>query len=183
MKKLKRLVSLALAGVLALLLLTACGGGGNAGGAGPARTGDELVDATNQCNYAFRTELTGGKGPDYLTANEALNRAAKEIFTSTQKENEPASNTLERIAYAEDVDWNELLQPYGLSTSNTMFTTSSHCTDVEDAGRDLYMKLAALYSRNFKVSSIGSYKVPYGDGTCGYLILISYIDNNKSNNN
>lgn len=178
MKKLKKLVSLALAGALALVLLTACGGGGNAGGVGPARTGDALVDATNQCNYAFRTEFTGSKGPDYLTANEALNKAAKEIFTSTQKENEPESNTLQRIAFAEDVDWNELLQPYGLSTSNTMVMATYPFNDVDEAASDLYIKLVTLYGRNFTVSSIGSYKVPYGEGTYGYLILASYIDNN-----
>lgn len=182
MKKLKRLVSLALAGVLALLLLTACSGGGNAGGPGPALTGDELVDATNKCNYAFRSELTGGKGPDYLTANETLNRAAKEIFTSAQKENEPALNTLERLIYTGDFNWSGILQSYGVSPYNTVLMASFSCTDVEDAGMDLYTKLVALYDRNYIVSSIGSYKVSYDDGTCGYLILASYINNNDNNN-
>lgn len=174
MKKLKRLVSLALAGVLALLLLTACSGGG------PALTGDELVDATNKIIYASRSELTGGKGPDYLTANETLNRAAKEIFTSAQKENEPALKTLERLTYTGDFNWSAVLQSYGVS--NTLLTVSFSCTEVEDAGRNIYTKLVALYDSNCMISSIGSYKVSHGDGTYGYLILLSYIDNNDNNN-
>ena len=180
MKKLKRLVSLALAGVLALLLLTACSGGSNAGGVGPARTGDELVDATNKIIYESRTEITGGKGPDYLTANGTLNRAAKEIFTSAQKENEPALKTLERLIYTGDFNWSGILQSYGVSPYNTVLMASFSCTDVEDAGRNLYTNLVALYDRNYMVSSIGSYKVSHGDGTYGYLILLSYIDNNNN---
>ena len=167
MKKLKRLVSLALAGALALLLLTACGGGGNAGGAGPARTGDELVDATNQCNYAFRTELTGGKGPDYLTADANLNKLAKQIYDEQGLSNATVESSLIRIMQTQS----SLLPQYGLSTASIKVFALTNCPDAESGGLELYRQLVSMYGIDIHVSSIGSYKVDNY-----YLVLARYTD-------
>ena len=166
MKKLKRLVSLALAGALALLLLTACGGGGNAGGAGPARTGDELVDATNRYNYAFRTEFTGGKGPDYLTADANLNKLAKQIYDEQGLSNDTVKS-LSRILQTQS----SFLPQYGLSTDSIKVFVLELCPDTESCGLNLYRELVSMYAIDIHVSSIGSYKVDNY-----YLVLARYTN-------
>lgn len=167
MKKLKKLISLALAGALALLLLTACGGGGSASGAGPAPTGDDLVDATNQCNYAFRTELTGGKGPDYLVPEETLNKLAKQIYDEQGLSNKDVESSLIHIMQTQD----SYLPQYGLSTSSIKVFALTNCPDAESAGLELYRQLVSMYGIDIHVSSIGSYKL---DGY--YLVLARYTD-------
>ena len=173
MKKLKKFVSLLLVGALALLALTACGGSGSNGAGGPNPTGDELVDATNQTNYAFRQEITGGVAPAYLTSDADLNTLAAQMYQYTLEKLGSTSSTsvFQAIAYGSGVSTRELLAHFQLDSEEYKICSLYPHADAEEAGISLYRTLYGAYENGIYFDCAGSYKAPY-NASYGYLVIL-----------
>ena len=157
MKMFKRFAAAFLAGVMALAMLTACGGGaGGPGGSEFARKGQEVSMAA--LNKEYGTEWSNNSEVKEL-ATEALNKIAdgKIALTAIAAKKETEKNYVGAIVCAENAKQNAEVYTavyYEETTAGTI-TVNSDMVELMKTATDLVIKISEQNGTKIEVTGLG----------------------------
>ena len=180
--KLKRILSLALSGVLAVSMLTACGIGGGAG-----LSGNSIKEDTNAVRRAMNAELDtlAQTTVDYKTDGDLTNATAAVARTLTAGEvanpsnngaivngNSTAASMMKR--YVEYTDWTGSFGPYNASGDERTFVTAlvfKGDMTAQEVGEAM-----AVNVDKWDLKSIDSKSYSYDGSIAAYKVTIKATD-------